>query len=196
MFGSFYEKSFFFFFWLLQHLSKEHLKRQTKTFLSFEFRTTHTVVKYILLLMYKVNTLSSCNIQPWGPAVCNPRPTLVQHICVTLAVSLRKLLLRCEKGHELKSCKIRKAKSPEKNVMVEMVIARSSRIQEEKYWQEKLKLLEGKKKKRRKVRIRKCCLIGKQPTPGSDGDQPFLTILMTAQPEKTGQVAQQWWWAC
>lgn len=45
-------KAFFFFFpWLLQHLSKQHLKRQTKTSLCVEFRAMHIAMKYILLLV-------------------------------------------------------------------------------------------------------------------------------------------------
>jgi len=83
MFGSFTKSLFY--SWLFQHLSKEHLRRQTKTFLSFEFRAMHTAVEYIPLLMCKVDTLSSCNFKPWGPAVCNPRSGSVQHSCVTVA---------------------------------------------------------------------------------------------------------------
>lgn len=73
----------------------------------------------------------------------------------------------------------KKNKNTSKAVMVEMVVTRSSRIQKEKYWQEKLKLMKDEGVgKRRKAGVRRCCLIDKQPTPRSAGDLPFLTICL------------------
>lgn len=93
-------KVFFFFFfpWLLQQLTKELLKGKLKPsyLLNSEQCTQPRNIFHC-----KVDTLSSCNLQPCGPAFGNPRLNLVQHSCVTLDVSQRKLL-KSEKVHELK----------------------------------------------------------------------------------------------
>lgn len=72
------------FFPALQLQRKEDLKRQTKTFLSSEFRAMHTAWKIFLCSCANVDSLSPWDAQPWGPAVCNPKPGLIQHSSVTL----------------------------------------------------------------------------------------------------------------
>lgn len=145
VFGSFYEKSLF--FPVLQLQRKEDLKRQTKTFLSSEFRAMHTAWKIFLCSCANVDSLSPWNAQPWGPAVCNPKPGLIQHSSVTLPNFPEKIFAKIEGVHDVQSCKIIKANTD--IIIVEIiVIIWSTRVKEEKSWLEKLKFLKWKTKTR------------------------------------------------
>lgn len=81
VFGCFYEKSLFF-SWRFKAKRIWRDKQKHSCLLSSEQCTQPWNI--FLCSCANVDALSPWNAQPWGPAVCNPKPSLIQHSSATL----------------------------------------------------------------------------------------------------------------